>query len=127
MESRTTLPASTSLGSPESQEYHHLFQELRLDDSCQWYFLVHPGPNLRTCCPALEDESASGTPTTGIVSSLQNTCPFVFEQIQNPDPEAHHPPSRGPTQPGGPGPGKHPLGLSRHTPKHPALDTEDHQ
>ncbi|MED6259650.1 hypothetical protein ATANTOWER_027220 [Ataeniobius toweri] len=100
--------------------------------SCVWMTVasgtsIYPGPNLRTCCPTLEDESASGTPTTGIVSSLQNACPFVFEQIHNPEPEAHHPPSRGPTQPGGPGPGKQPLGVSRHAPKHPAPDTEDHQ
>ncbi|MEQ2216791.1 hypothetical protein XENOCAPTIV_022345 [Xenoophorus captivus] len=33
------------------------------------------------------------------------------------------PPSRGPTKPRG----KHPLGVSRHTPKHLALDTENHQ
>ncbi|MED6264889.1 hypothetical protein CHARACLAT_019779 [Characodon lateralis] len=26
---------------------------------------VYPGPNSKICCPALGDESASGTPTTG--------------------------------------------------------------
>ncbi|MEQ2242550.1 hypothetical protein ILYODFUR_036952 [Ilyodon furcidens] len=38
---------------------------------------VYPGPSLRTCCPAL-GESASGTPTTGAVSPLQNACLSVF-------------------------------------------------
>ncbi|KAK5610101.1 hypothetical protein CRENBAI_011659 [Crenichthys baileyi] len=44
-------------------EYHHLLQELRLDD----------GPSSKICCPALGDESAS--PTTGAVSPLLNACP----------------------------------------------------
>ncbi|MEQ2238903.1 hypothetical protein ILYODFUR_038111 [Ilyodon furcidens] len=39
------------------------------------------------------------------------------------DPVAHHPPNRGQTEPRG----KHPLGVSRHIPKHLALDTENHQ
>ncbi|MED6246583.1 hypothetical protein ATANTOWER_020169, partial [Ataeniobius toweri] len=39
------------------------------------------------------------------------------------DPRTYHPPSRGPTGPRGPGPGKQPLGVSRHTPKHPAPST----
>ncbi|MEQ2226764.1 hypothetical protein ILYODFUR_030669 [Ilyodon furcidens] len=43
------------------------------------------------------------------------------------DPGAHHSPSRGPTEPGGPGPDKQPTRVSRHTPKHPAPDTENHQ
>ncbi|MED6262485.1 hypothetical protein ATANTOWER_020263 [Ataeniobius toweri] len=45
------------------------------------------------------------------------------------DPRAHHSPSRGLTEPGGPspGPGKQPPGVSRHSPKHPALDSENHQ
>ncbi|MEQ2200985.1 hypothetical protein XENOCAPTIV_005806 [Xenoophorus captivus] len=37
------------------------------------------------------------------------------------------PPSRGLMEPGGPGPTKQPLGVSQHTPKHRALDTENHQ
>ncbi|MED6282538.1 hypothetical protein CHARACLAT_033124, partial [Characodon lateralis] len=43
------------------------------------------------------------------------------------DPGTHHPPSRGPTEPRGPGPGKQPKGVSQHTPKHPAPDTENHK
>ncbi|KAK5610761.1 hypothetical protein CRENBAI_026869 [Crenichthys baileyi] len=39
----------------------------------------------------------------------------------------HHSPSRGPTEPRGPGPSKQPLGLSRHKPKHPTPDTENHK
>ncbi|KAK5615508.1 hypothetical protein CRENBAI_026428 [Crenichthys baileyi] len=34
---------------------------------------VYPGPSLRTCCPALGDESASGTPTAGAADRLP-TC-----------------------------------------------------
>ncbi|KAK5613359.1 hypothetical protein CRENBAI_023223, partial [Crenichthys baileyi] len=37
-------------------------------------------PVLRTCCPALGDESDSRTPTTGDASPLQNACPSVFGQ-----------------------------------------------
>ncbi|MEQ2311118.1 hypothetical protein AMECASPLE_016372 [Ameca splendens] len=40
---------------------------------------------------------------------------------------AMQPPSRGPTEPGGPGPGKQPPGVSWHAPKHPAPDTKNHQ
>ncbi|MED6262681.1 hypothetical protein ATANTOWER_023929 [Ataeniobius toweri] len=44
------------------------------------------------------------------------TCPLDPGQIQR------RSPSRGPTEPRGPGPGKQPLGVSQHTPKHPAPD-----
>ncbi|MEQ2202216.1 hypothetical protein XENOCAPTIV_027810 [Xenoophorus captivus] len=43
------------------------------------------------------------------------------------DPRTHHPPSRGPTEPRGPGSGKQPPGVSQPTPKHPAADTENHK
>ncbi|MED6256169.1 hypothetical protein ATANTOWER_021215 [Ataeniobius toweri] len=43
------------------------------------------------------------------------------------DPGTHHPPSRGQTEPRGQGPGKQPPGVSQHTPKHPAPDTENHK
>ncbi|MED6236435.1 hypothetical protein ATANTOWER_009162 [Ataeniobius toweri] len=43
------------------------------------------------------------------------------------DPGTHHSPSRGPAEPRGPGPGKQPPGVSRHTPNHPAPDTENHK
>ncbi|MEQ2165920.1 hypothetical protein GOODEAATRI_022147 [Goodea atripinnis] len=43
------------------------------------------------------------------------------------DPGTHHPPSRGPTEPRGPGPGKQPPGVSQPTSKHLAADTENHQ
>ncbi|MEQ2285242.1 hypothetical protein AMECASPLE_029795 [Ameca splendens] len=39
---------------------------------------VYAGPSLRTGYPALGDESASGTTTTGAISPLQNACPSVF-------------------------------------------------
>ncbi|MED6243059.1 hypothetical protein ATANTOWER_014316 [Ataeniobius toweri] len=39
---------------------------------------VYPGPSSKICCPALGDESASGTPTTGTISPLLNACPSVF-------------------------------------------------
>ncbi|MED6278489.1 hypothetical protein CHARACLAT_024443 [Characodon lateralis] len=39
------------------------------------------------------------------------------------DTGTYHSPSRGPTKPRGPGPGKQPPGVSQHTPKHTALDT----
>ncbi|KAK5605745.1 hypothetical protein CRENBAI_006744, partial [Crenichthys baileyi] len=45
---------------------------------------------------------------------------------ENRDPGTYHSPSRGPTEPRGPGPGKQPLGVSQYTPKHPAPDTENH-
>ncbi|MEQ2257783.1 hypothetical protein ILYODFUR_038293 [Ilyodon furcidens] len=43
------------------------------------------------------------------------------------DPGTHHPPSRRPTEPRGPGPGKQLPGVSQHTPKHLAPDTENHK
>ncbi|KAK5609581.1 hypothetical protein CRENBAI_004454 [Crenichthys baileyi] len=43
------------------------------------------------------------------------------------DPGTHHPQGRGPTEPKGPGPGRQPPGVSQHTPKHPAPDTENHK
>ncbi|MEQ2261496.1 hypothetical protein XENORESO_011170 [Xenotaenia resolanae] len=43
------------------------------------------------------------------------------------DPGTYHSPSRGPTEPNGPGPGKQPPGVSQHTPKLPAPDTENHK
>ncbi|MED6253092.1 hypothetical protein ATANTOWER_022229 [Ataeniobius toweri] len=43
------------------------------------------------------------------------------------DPGTYHSPSRGPTEPRDPGPGKQPSGVSRHTPKHHGLDTENHK
>ncbi|MED6285341.1 hypothetical protein CHARACLAT_028314 [Characodon lateralis] len=43
------------------------------------------------------------------------------------DPGTYHSTSRGPTVPNGPGPGKQPPGVSRHTPKHPAPDTKNHK
>ncbi|MEQ2267348.1 hypothetical protein XENORESO_004754, partial [Xenotaenia resolanae] len=43
------------------------------------------------------------------------------------DPGTYHFPRRGPTEPRGPGPGKQPPGVSQHTPKHPAPDTENHK
>ncbi|MED6293285.1 hypothetical protein CHARACLAT_009106 [Characodon lateralis] len=39
---------------------------------------IYPGPSSKICCPALGDELASGTPTTGAVSPLLNACPSVF-------------------------------------------------
>ncbi|KAK5618704.1 hypothetical protein CRENBAI_013498 [Crenichthys baileyi] len=41
---------------------------------------IYPKPSLRTCCPALGDESAFGTRTAGAVSLLQNACPSVFNE-----------------------------------------------
>ncbi|KAK5615609.1 hypothetical protein CRENBAI_024660 [Crenichthys baileyi] len=62
------------------REYHLLLQELRLDDGrFQRYFRL--GPSSKICCPALGDESASRTPTTGAVSPLLNACPSVFGQV----------------------------------------------
>ncbi|MED6256158.1 hypothetical protein ATANTOWER_020896 [Ataeniobius toweri] len=52
--------------------------------SCVWMTVdfsgtsIYPGPSSKICCPALGDESASGTPTTGAVSPLLNACPSVF-------------------------------------------------
>ncbi|MEQ2285080.1 hypothetical protein AMECASPLE_028190 [Ameca splendens] len=43
------------------------------------------------------------------------------------DPGTYHSPSRGPTKPRSPGPGKQPPRVSQHTPKHPAPDTENHK
>ncbi|KAK5617972.1 hypothetical protein CRENBAI_023972 [Crenichthys baileyi] len=43
------------------------------------------------------------------------------------DPGTHHSPSRGPREPRDPGPGKQPPRVTRHTPKHPAPDTENHK
>ncbi|MEQ2299096.1 hypothetical protein AMECASPLE_011998 [Ameca splendens] len=43
------------------------------------------------------------------------------------DPGAHHPSSRGLTEPGCPGPSKQPPGVNRHTPKHPAPNTKNHK
>ncbi|MEQ2250190.1 hypothetical protein ILYODFUR_037221 [Ilyodon furcidens] len=43
------------------------------------------------------------------------------------DPGTYHSPSRSPTEPSGPGSGKQPPGVSQHTPKHPAPDTENHK
>ncbi|MEQ2228923.1 hypothetical protein ILYODFUR_013638 [Ilyodon furcidens] len=37
-------------------------------------------------------------------------------------PKGRPPPNRGLMEPGGPGPTKQPLGVSQHTPKHPAQD-----
>ncbi|KAK5606149.1 hypothetical protein CRENBAI_026304 [Crenichthys baileyi] len=42
---------------------------------------VYPGPSSKICCPALGDESASRTPTTGAVSPLLNACPSVFDTL----------------------------------------------
>ncbi|MEQ2308812.1 hypothetical protein AMECASPLE_032116 [Ameca splendens] len=58
--------------------------------------------------------------------------PSTPEQIQpwtqrSKTPGHTTPPSRGPAEPRGPGPGKQPPGVSQHTPKHPALDTENHK
>ncbi|MEQ2313033.1 hypothetical protein AMECASPLE_037453 [Ameca splendens] len=39
---------------------------------------IYPGPSSKICSPVLRDESASGTPTTGAVFPLLNTCPSVF-------------------------------------------------
>ncbi|MED6242670.1 hypothetical protein ATANTOWER_008094 [Ataeniobius toweri] len=35
---------------------------------------IYPGTSLRTCCPVLGDDLASGTPTTAAVSPLQIAC-----------------------------------------------------
>ncbi|KAK5610584.1 hypothetical protein CRENBAI_002934 [Crenichthys baileyi] len=43
------------------------------------------------------------------------------------DLRTHHSPSRGPTEPRGPGPGKQLPEVSRHTPKHQASDTENYK
>ncbi|MEQ2221181.1 DnaJ subfamily A member 3, mitochondrial [Ilyodon furcidens] len=43
------------------------------------------------------------------------------------DAGTYHSPSRGPTEARGPGPGKQPPGVSRHTPKHPGPQTENHK
>ncbi|MEQ2248005.1 hypothetical protein ILYODFUR_014903 [Ilyodon furcidens] len=43
------------------------------------------------------------------------------------DPATYHSPSKGPTEPRGPGTGKQPPGVSQHTPKHLAPDTENHK
>ncbi|MEQ2308257.1 hypothetical protein AMECASPLE_026392 [Ameca splendens] len=57
--------------------------------------------------------------------------PSTPEQIQpwpeTRDPGTYHSPSRGPTEPRGPGPGKQPPGVSRRTPKQPAPDAENHK
>ncbi|KAK5611434.1 hypothetical protein CRENBAI_016904 [Crenichthys baileyi] len=47
--------------------------------------------------------------------------------IQRPKTLDTPPPSRGLTEPRGPGPGKQPPGVSQHTPKHSAPDTENHK
>ncbi|MEQ2303770.1 hypothetical protein AMECASPLE_020272, partial [Ameca splendens] len=47
--------------------------------SCVWMTVdfsgtsVYPGPSSKICCPALGDESASGTPTTGAVPVVKST------------------------------------------------------
>ncbi|MED6281359.1 hypothetical protein CHARACLAT_020555 [Characodon lateralis] len=77
---------------------HDLLQELRLDDG-RFDTSVYAGPSLRTSCPALGDESASGTPTTGAISPLQNACPSVFvfdEHICCAMVAAYKPPVSGP-------------------------------
>ncbi|MEQ2222607.1 hypothetical protein ILYODFUR_028076 [Ilyodon furcidens] len=56
----------------------------------------------------------------------------VVQQDQDMDPETqdpgtYHSPSRTPTEPRGPGPGKRPPGVSRCTPKHPAPNAENHK
>ncbi|MED6258112.1 hypothetical protein ATANTOWER_003106 [Ataeniobius toweri] len=43
------------------------------------------------------------------------------------DPGTYYSPRRGPKRPRGLGPSKQPSGVSQHTPKHPALDTESHK
>ncbi|MED6280911.1 ATP-dependent RNA helicase A [Characodon lateralis] len=56
--------------------------------SCVWMTVdfsgtsVYPGPSSKICCPALGDELASRTPTTGAVSPLLNACPSVFGKVQ---------------------------------------------
>ncbi|MEQ2242615.1 hypothetical protein ILYODFUR_037697 [Ilyodon furcidens] len=52
--------------------------------SCVWMTVsvsgtsLYSGPSLRVFCPALGDESASGTPTTGAVSLLLNALVICF-------------------------------------------------
>ncbi|MEQ2250221.1 hypothetical protein ILYODFUR_037676 [Ilyodon furcidens] len=71
-------------GREQFGDYHHLLQELRLDDGrFQWYFRLSM-TQFEDLLSRVGRQSASGTPTTGAVSSLLNACPSVFgEYIKN--------------------------------------------
>ncbi|XP_047241089.1 extensin-like [Girardinichthys multiradiatus] len=59
-------------------------------------------------------------------NSAEQPTPDPAMDTEAQDPGTHHPPSRGPTEPRGPGPGKQPPVVSHHKPKHPSPDTENH-
>ncbi|KAK5598901.1 hypothetical protein CRENBAI_002110 [Crenichthys baileyi] len=68
--------------------------------------------------------AAATSPQAPPAAAYARADPAIDPETQ--DPGTYH--SRASlTEPRGPGPGKQPLGVSQHTPKHPALDTEDHK
>ncbi|MED6269764.1 hypothetical protein CHARACLAT_002971 [Characodon lateralis] len=70
-------------------------------------------------------EAAATSPQAPPAAVHARADPAMDPEAQ--DPGTHYPPSRGPTEPRGPGPGKQPPGVSQPTPKHPAADIENHK